>query len=188
MPGFGRGAPGTPPGVREGILPGDGAPGRMPEPPVNGLFPGRGAGCLGAAKGLFPGRGAVGLGTGPDGRGAGFGPGVTAGPDLAAGAWTGLGAGRGAGFGAGAGAGLAAGAGLGLGRPIDPGEGIAPPGAGAAGLGAGLGPLTDGGGVGRGRELGDDLPPLSAFIWSRNLFATGASIDDEADFTYSPMS
>jgi len=62
MPGLGRGAPGTPPGAGgrgadlsvKGLLPGR-AVLRMPEPPLKGLFPGRGpAGRGGTVPGVGP--------------------------------------------------------------------------------------------------------------------------------------
>lgn len=92
LPGFGRGAPATPPGRGlagrstagdpKGLLPGRGAGRAMPVFPPNGLLPGRGAPGFGAGRAA---------GRGPDGAAdvgaedigaedVGVGPVVAAGP------------------------------------------------------------------------------------------------------------
>lgn len=175
LPGFGRGAPGTPgrcipefPPALNGLFPGRGPVGRMPLAPVNGLFPGRGPAGFGAA-------GASALAAGAAGA-----SGV-----VAAGA-----------AGAGAGAGTGVGVGVGTGVGAGPGVGVAAAGAvGAAGVGAaGLGAPSAGLGTAflaaaflAGAFFSGASAGASGYA-SRNLRATGASIVEEADLTNSPIS
>jgi len=192
MPGRAGAAPGAP--VAPGV-PSRAAGGRcwrcMPCVEENGLLPGRAP--LG---GRGPGRGPPGRGPADGSVDGGLGPGVGAGPGRGtslAGAGTSRSAAAGVGVGA---AGLgAAGAGAAAARVGATGVGAA--GAGAAGA-AGASAAGAAGALGFGAAL--DGPGLAADFLdvprSRSLSpnsslrrrTTGASMVDDADFTYSPMS
>jgi hypothetical protein len=210
----GRG--GAPEPTPNGLLPTRGVRGPGRGPLVLGGTTALPASAAAAAGRCWAGAGAAGPGRGPW-AGRGFAGGAD-GASAAGRCWTGAGAGAGAGAGVGVGAGVgAAGPGRGPGRgpgPAGRGRSVVDGACAAAGVdcapgcccgrGPGAGapegvPGRDGTAVGRGPPPGRGrLPPPGRPLPeppesppdmdSRSLRATGASIVDDGDFTYSPRS